>query len=266
MAVITLTTEWKNDDYYYGIIRGTLERLAPGVQVITNASAMPTLNLSQAAFVVRNTFSHYPQGSVHLIFIHTEKSNKVRHLLVRALGHYFVGADNGMFNLMLNTDPELIVVLESKENFDDLQIFAAAAAALINGADAATLGEVTDRFREMVPLRATIDEKIITGSVIFIDSYGNTITNITRETFERVFGKRAITITIQSNRHRVSSLSTNYNDKPVGELLARFNTLDLLEIAINGANVSELYGLQTGSVIRITDDTNVSAKGSGLFT
>ncbi len=266
MAVITLTTEWRSDDYYFGIIRGALERLSPGVGVITNASGMPKLNLGHAAFVVRNTFSHYPEGSVHIILVHTERSERVKHLLVKARGHYFIGADNGMFNLILNSDPELIVVLKNTENRDDLMVFADAAAALINGAGAEELGEVTDKFREMVPLRATIDNNVITGSVIFIDSYGNTITNITKETFERVFGNRGVIITIQSNRHRISSVSSNYNESPVGELLARFNNLDLLEVAINGADVSELYGLHTGSVVRITDDAKSSGAGVGLFT
>ena len=266
MAVITLTTEWRSDDYYFGIIRGELESLSPGVRVITNASGMPKLNLAHAAFVIRNTFSHYPEGSVHLILVHTETSGKAKHLLVKSRGHYFIGADNGIFNLILNSDPELIVVLENDSNREDLLVFASASAAIINGTNAVELGSVVEKFREMVPLRATIDSNVITGSVIFIDSYGNTITNITRETFERVFGGRPVVITIQSNRHRIGTVSKNYNENPVGELLARFNSLDLLEIAINGADVSELYGLQTGSVVRITDDTKKSGAGVGLFT
>jgi S-adenosyl-L-methionine hydrolase (adenosine-forming) len=266
MAVITLTTEWKNDDYYFGIIRGMIATMSPGVSVITNASGLPALNLSHAAFVLRNTFSHYPEGSVHIICVQTEKTSRSNHLIVKAGGHFFIGADNGLFNLILNSDPELIVTIEETVSSDDLKIFATAASALVNGADPVTLGTVTAKFREMVPLRATIDNRVLTGSVIFIDSYGNTITNITKDTFERVFGDSAVIITIQSNRHRVNSLSASYSDKPVGELLARFNCLDLLEVAINGASISELYGLTTGSVVRITDDNKATAPGSGLFT
>jgi len=266
MAVVTITTEWKNDDYYFGIIRGKLEKLSPGVAVVTNASGLPAFNLAHAAFVIRNTFHHYPEGSVHLICVHTERSNKARLLLVKSQGHYFVGTDNGIFNLILNADPELIITLDADGKSGDLQVFAATAAALIGGEDADKLGARAEKFREMVPLRAAIDKNIITGSIIFIDSYGNAITNITRETFERVFGTRSIIITIQSNRHRINSLSINYHDRPVGDLLARFNNLDLLEVAINGSNVSQLFGLETGSVVRITDDTKPSGPGSGLFT
>jgi len=266
MAVVTITTEWKSDDYYFGIIRGTMESLSPGVPVITNASGLPSFNLAHAAFVIRNTFHHYPEGSVHLICVHTERNNKARLLLVKSQGHYFVGTDNGIFNLILNAEPELIITLNAEEKTDDLHLLAATAASLINGANPEKLGTKADKFREMVPLRAAIDKNIITGSIIFIDSYGNAITNITKETFERVFGNRTIIITIQSNRHRITSLSINYQDRPVGDLLARFNSLDLLEVAINGSNVSQLFGLETGSVVRITDDAKPAAAGSGLFT
>jgi len=266
MAVVTITSEWKTDDYYFGIIRGKLEKLSPGINVITNASGLPSFNLSHAAFVIRNTFYHYPEGSVHLICVHTERANKASVLLVKAQGHYFVGTDNGIFNLIVNAEPELIITLDPDAKTEDLQIFANAAAAVLNGEKPETLGTRTDKFRGMVPLRAAIDKNIITGSIIFIDSYGNAITNITKETFERIFGNNPMIITIQSNRHRINSLSINYHDKPIGELLARFNSLDLLEVAINGSNVSELFGLETGSVVRITDDKKSSGPGAGLFT
>ena len=90
------------------------------------------------------------------------------------------------------------------------------------------------------PLRATIDKDVIIGSIIFIDSYGNAISNITREVFYRVFENKEYRILIQSNKNYTDQISERYSDVPVGEMLARFNKLDLLEISINGADVSEL--------------------------
>jgi hypothetical protein len=92
---------------------------------------------------------------------------------------------------------------------------------------------------------------VIIGSIIFIDSYGNAISNITREVFNRVFEGREFRILIQSNKNYTDHILERYSDVPVGEMLARFNSLDLLEISINGANVSELLNLNVGSVVRI---------------
>ncbi len=58
-------------------------------------------------------------------------------------------------------------------------------------------------------------------------------------------------ILIQSNKNYTDHILEKYSDVPVGEMLARFNSLDLLEISINGANVSELLDLNVGSVLRI---------------
>lgn len=251
MPVITLTTEWKPDDFYYGIIRGKLSALCPDATVIVNAGGIPPMNIAHASFVIRNTFENYPKGSVHIICVHSEAEKDKDYLVVKARGHYFVGADNGIFNLILNSDAEELVKLETSGITDELEIFAKAAAGIMTGKELPEIGSPAKDMQEKLPLRATIEKNLITGSIIFIDSYGNAISNITREVFLRVFENNGFRILIQSNRNHTSRISTMYSDVPVGELLARFNQLDLLEIALNGANVSELLSITIGSVVRI---------------
>ncbi len=264
MPVITLTTEWKPDDIYYGIIKGKLSSLCPGAVVIDNAGNIPAFNISHASFIIRNTYNNYPKGSVHIICVHSEAGNNQDHLIVRAKDHFFIGTDNGIFNLILNSDPDEVIKLDHNEICDELEIFAKAAADLIAGKNPLQLGQPVNKLSERVPLRATIDKDVIIGSIIFIDSYGNAISNITREVFYRVFEKKAYRILIQSNKNYTDQISLKYSDVPVGEMLARFNQLDLLEISINGANVSELLSLSIGSVLRI-DLANKAASPNRLF-
>lgn len=264
MPVITLTTEWRPDDIYNGIIKGKLCNLCPGVPVIDNAGGIPPFNISHAAFIIRNTFSNYPKGSVHIICVHSEASDGEEYLIVGARGHYFIGTDNGIFNLILNSDPEEIYKIDHEEDTDELDVFATAAAGLVAGQKPDLFGQPLAGVSERIPLRATIDAGVITGSIIFIDSYGNAISNITRDVFSRVFEEKAYRILIQSNKNHTEIISERYSDVPVGDMLARFNTLDLLEISINGANVSELLNLEVGSVVRI-DLINKAAPPDRLF-
>ena len=67
MPVITLTTEWKPDDIYHGIIKGKLCSLCPEATIIDNAVAIPAFNISHASFVIRNTYSNYPKGTIHIL-------------------------------------------------------------------------------------------------------------------------------------------------------------------------------------------------------
>jgi S-adenosylmethionine hydrolase len=264
MPVITLTTEWRPDDFYYGIIKGKLCTLSPEATIIDNANSIPVFNISHASFVIRNTYNNYPKGSVHIICVHSEGSEEKDHLIVKAKDHYFIGTDNGIFNLILNSEPDEVVKITYKGIVDELDLFARAAADLLSGKKASELGKVQKDFTEKVPLRATIDKDVITGSIIFIDSYGNAISNITREVFYRVFENRQFLILIQSNKNYTDHICSRYSDEPVGDLLARFNSLDLLEVSINGANAAELLSLNIGSVVRV-DLVNKKSTADKLF-
>ena len=264
MALITLTTEWRENDIFHGILRGKLSTSCPGAAVVTNASGIPPLNISHAAFVIRNTFSHYPEGTIHLIFVSTEGSGQKPHLLVKARGHYFIGTDNGMFNLILNSEPDLIISLNNDDDADEITLFVNAAAAIAAGQPPEKLGRKVKSLAEKVPLRATIDRDVIIGSVIFIDSYGNAITNITREIFSRVFDGRDFRILIKSNKYYTEKISRLYSDEPVGELVTRFNTLGLLEVSINGADLCQLFGVDTGDAVRV-ELRDARQTGNGLF-
>jgi S-adenosylmethionine hydrolase len=264
MPVITLTTEWKSDDIYYGIIKGKLSSRCPGVIIIDNAGNIPAFNISHASFIIRNTFNNYPKGSIHIICVHSEAHTDQDHLIVRARDHFFIGTDNGIFNLILNSDPDEVIRLDTDDTSDELEVFAKAASDLIAGKKPSDIGKSVKTLSERVQLRATIDKDVIIGSIIFIDSYGNAISNITREVFYRVFENKVYRILIQSNKNYTDQISLRYSDVPVGEMLARFNQLDLLEISINGADVSELLSLSVGSVLRV-DLANKTASPNRLF-
>jgi S-adenosylmethionine hydrolase len=264
MAFITLTTEWHEEDFFNGILRGTLATFCPDAVAVTNASGIPPFNIMHGSFVIRNTFSHYPEGTVHLIFINSEGSGEQPHLLIKARGHYFIGADNGIFNLILNSPPDLVIGLDNPDAADEITLFVKTAASVINGTDPSRLGKQLTGVSEKVPLRATIDKNVIIGSVIFIDSYGNAITNITREIFARVFSEREFRILIKSNTYYTEKLSRHYGDEPVGELVTRFNSVDLLEVAINGADMCQLFGVETGDVVRVEVREPEKGRG-GLF-
>jgi len=264
MPVITLTTEWRPDDIYNGILKGKLCSFCPGATIIDNASNIAPFNISHASFVIRNTFLNYPQGSVHIICVHSEAQKGAEHLIIKSRGHFFIGTDNGIFSLILNAEPDEIVRIEPAGTNDELEIFAKAASGLLAGKKLSQLGIPLKNISETLPLRATIDADVIIGSIIFIDSYGNAISNITREVFYRVFENKEFRIYIQSNKNYTGHISGAYSDVPVGDLLARFNSLDLLEISINGANVSELLSIEVGSAIRV-DTASTNAPSNRLF-
>ncbi|MDT8401212.1 MAG: SAM-dependent chlorinase/fluorinase [Bacteroidales bacterium] len=254
MPVITLTTEWQAFDYYNGILKGKLASMCPGIPVIENANGLSPFNIQKSAFVIRNTFEHYPEGSVHIICVQSEYSDSSPHVIVEARGHFFIGADNGIFHLILNSEPDRMVQLspgKTTGRIDEIRVFAEAADAIIKGGGISGIGVEKQTIREMHPFRATIEEDAITGSIIYIDTYGNAISNITNDLFKRVFDNKSFQIAIRSNKNIIDHISDYYNSESIGELLAVFNSLNLLEIGINGTNAAELLSLQVGDIVRI---------------
>ncbi|NMB51932.1 MAG: SAM-dependent chlorinase/fluorinase [Bacteroidales bacterium] len=264
MRIITLTTEWQSDDIYQGIIKGKLCSLCPGIIIVDNAHGIQAFDILHASFVVRNTFENYPKGSIHIICIHSEAMKGQNHLVVSSKGHFFIGTDNGMFNLILNTEFDEAVSLKREPGLDELEVFARAAADIVGGKKLSEIGKAVSSINERMPLRATLEKDVITGSIIFIDSYGNAISNVTKDVFRRVFEEKEYRIFVQSNKYYTDRIVEKYSDVPVGDMLARFNSLDLLEISINGANVSELLSLSVGSVLRI-DSVNRTVMPNRLF-
>jgi S-adenosylmethionine hydrolase len=225
--------------------------MCPGVKIIDNAGNIPAFDILHASFVIRNTYQNYPKGTIHIICVHSEAVKEQNYLVVKARDHFFIGTDNGIFSLILNSDPDEVVRIDPEDSSNEIEIFAKAASDLSEGKKLTEIGKPCTNISQRVPLRATIDRDTITGSIIFIDSYGNAISNITRDVFLRVFEGKEYRIFIQSNKNNTNEIVQKYSDVPIGELLTRFNSIDLLEIAINGANVSELLSLSIGSVVRI---------------
>jgi len=252
MSIITLTSDWNASDFYVGAVKGKILSHCKDSVIVDISHKIQAFNTAQAAFVLRNAYPNFPEGTIHLIFVNTEPSPEKPYLAVKANGHFFIGTDNGIFSLICGEHPEKIVKIKTEKNksFSAFEVFCEEACRLSEGLSISELGEYTDNFNIRIPLRPTIENSTLTGSVIYIDSYQNAVTNISRELFEKVAQKRSFDIYVQSKHYKISKISDFYNEVPPGELLALFNSVGLLEIAINNGNAARLLNLDNNSTVR----------------
>ena len=256
MHIITLTSDWNENDYYVASLKGKLLSTCPEAQIIDLNHRIKPFHVAQAAFVVRNSYPHYPENTVHIIAVNSEPEPDGLLLGARKDNQYFLCADNGLLGLLGGSEPEVVVKLSGKHmkepgSFVALTIFSDIACALATGTPLSELGEPTKTYDRQTPLRATIEENTITGSVIHIDSYQNAISNISRELFERVGKGKPFTIYVQSKHYKISRINQRYNETGPGDLLAIFNSAGLLEIAIRNGNAAGLLKLTTDSTLRV---------------
>jgi S-adenosyl-L-methionine hydrolase (adenosine-forming) len=253
MPIVTLTSDWIQDDYYVATLKGKLLTACPSLNIVDISHKIPSFNTAKAAFVIKNSYHHFPKGSIHLVCVNTEPSAAESILAIEYDGHFFIGNDNGIFGLIFKDKPSAIIELLPLNNheFSALGTFAGAACHIANNGGLDGLGTVRENINKSIPRRATIDRDVINGSVIYIDSYQNAITNITRELYDRIGNGRPFEIALQSNHYKLYRINKTYGETSTGELLVLFNSLDLLEVAINKGDAAGLLNLTIDSAIRV---------------
>lgn len=259
MAIVTLTTDWGKMDYYVGAMKGQLLSMCPNATIVDISHSISAFNVQQAAFVIRNSYRHFPDGTIHIVGVNCEPSPKHPFIAVEADGQYFLGVDNGVLALALRATPTRVIKLhyEHIPGFSALYALSLSAAHLAEGKSIDELGIPYPEFSQMIPIRAAFDDAVINGTVIYIDSFQNAITNISTDLFERIGQNRSFDIYVQSNHNKLSTISNTYNDALPGDLVAIFNSIGLLEVAIFNGFAAELLSLTIGSAVRVKFFNNV---------
>lgn len=255
MGIITLTTDLGNTDFYQAALKGSLLSLYPEARIVDISHNISSFDIQNAAFVLGNAYPYFPKGTVHLIGIDSVYSDNAKFVALKYKGHYFVGTDNGIFSLMFDGEPSEIVELSIMQDLKYLHfpltdIFSKAACHLAKGGALKDIGDPVPSIVERSLIQPVVEEKVLKGSVIYIDSFGNAITNIGKELFNRKQKGRDFTVHFKRNES-INQLSWHYNEVPEGEKLCLFGISDLLEISINKGNASKLLGLTLGEIIRI---------------
>ncbi|MFD2163874.1 S-adenosyl-l-methionine hydroxide adenosyltransferase family protein [Paradesertivirga mongoliensis] len=255
MAIITLTTDLGYKDFYQAALKGSILSIRPTVNIIDITHNISAFNIPQAAFVLKNAFPYFPSGTVHLIGIDSVFNENTKYLAVKYKGHFFVGSDNGIFSLMFDEKPDEIVELNIMQDLKFLHfpltdIFAKASTHLAEGGKMEDIGIPLAELEEKVNLQPVIEHNVIKGSVIYIDSFQNVITNISKDLFSRIQQNRDFVLYFRKNES-ISTLSWHYNEVPEGEKLCLFGISNYLEIAINKGNASGLLGLHLGDIVRV---------------
>ena len=255
MAIITLTTDLGYKDFYQAALKGSILSQLPNATIIDISHHISAFNIQQAAFVLKNSFHYFPKQTVHLIGIDSVYNENTRYLALKYQDHYFVGSDNGIFSLLFDNTPDEIVELNIMQDLKYLHfplsdIFCKAACHLADGGNIMDIGIPVKNLEQRMTLQPVIENDLIRGSVIYIDSFQNVITNITKDLFTKFQRNRKFTLYFRKNES-ISQLSWHYNEVPEGEKLCLFGISNHLEIAINKGNASGLLGLHINDIIRI---------------
>src|ERR1022692_4941594 len=171
MAIITLTTDLGDKDIYQAALKGSILKLLPTVNIADITNSVAAYNIQQAAFILKNSFYYFPDATVHLIGIDTVFNSETKYLAVKYKNHFFVGADNGIFSLIFDKDPDEIVEINIMQDLKFLHfpladIFVKAACHLAQGGKLNEIGIPVTSIEKKMNLQPVIEKNLIKGAVI----------------------------------------------------------------------------------------------------
>lgn len=273
MPIVTFTTDWGIDGTYSGAVKGRILSSFPSVQLVDISHQIKSYDIGHAAFVIRNIYSQFPDSTIHVIGVGGNIPNRdssSKFVVIEYRNHYFVGNDDGIWGLIFDEPPVNVFSVGTTDEmiteygaFVELCVFTNIVNGLLSNKSLGEIGFPHDGLKRLMPGMATLSSSMINGSVIYIDAYGNAITNISRFDFNRVCKGREYEILAGSYKYSVDKINKTYQESEKGELLAIFSYSGLLEIAIANGSASSLLGLNRESQIRIKFYDNKHSKNEG---
>jgi S-adenosyl-L-methionine hydrolase (adenosine-forming) len=253
MQIVTLTTDFGLQDYYVPALKGALLSRHAALNVVDISHSIKNHDIVQAAFVLKNSWQTFPEGTIHVLSVNNYGGEKTRFLAFEYQKHFFIGPDNGIFTLIFpdSLTPQYIAdVPYDGLNFQPIShALAHAVHHITTNEPIETLGYEAEDIVQRILIQPVVNPNQIRGAVIHVDNYDNCILNVTRDLFLRVGHGRSFQLFYR--RHEpITRLCNNYNDVPLGETLCLFNA-DYLEIAIHMGKAAEMLGLKVDDAVQI---------------
>jgi hypothetical protein len=260
--IITLTSDFGLKDPFVGMIKGVILGIHPEVRVVDITHEIPPQDILAGAFVIHSTYPYFPKGTIHMAVVDPTVGSPRRPLLMLSGGQVFIGPDNGIFSLIFRDDRDAKVFhitashyflrTTGSTTFHGRDIFAPVAAWLSRGVECEKLGvEILDPVRIEVPEARTSEEEI-QGEVLYVDRYGNLITNIpgtlVGELIKRA-GKEGESYVLKIRDINIQGVGSFYAESPVGTPGVLVNSLGLLEVYVYRGNASVQLGSDRGEKV-----------------
>ncbi len=254
-GVITLTTDWNGNFNFMGVVKGYWLDNSISVPIVEITHQIPVFNVNYACYVVMSVYRSFPTDSVHVIGVNNfwRSDFKSKILLARYAGHWFIGYENeSFFNIFENDQEELFLwELPYRDTvFPEFELMIKPAVELFSGKSVDAIGNAISN-AVIFKSRPTFVDDIMTASILFIDVYGNVVTNCTRDQFYEFVQNRPFEIMILRPKNKITKISEGYNQE-IGTLFAVFNSLGYLELGIVNYRLDLSVGVRPDSKIKIT--------------
>ncbi|HUI28376.1 MAG TPA: SAM-dependent chlorinase/fluorinase [Candidatus Kryptonia bacterium] len=261
-GIVTLLTDFGSADAFAGIMKGMMLRVNPRARLVDLTHEIPPHDIVAGALVLRSATPYFPRATVHLAVVDPGVGSTRRAVAIATDTATFVGPDNGLLIPALrqsrirtaraidiaHLQKRKLLGAAISQTFHGRDVFAPVAAWLSKGGALSALGPAANDLVELRLPVSRVTDDALDGEVIYVDRFGNLVTNVTAEDLTR-FRRRTVSVSIAGMR--IGGLVSSYASVADGELLAIIGSWDLLEIAAHGANAAQRLAAGRGTSVRI---------------
>ncbi len=251
--IVTLLTDFGTQDTYVGSMKGVILSICPQAQLVDLTHAVPPQNITTGAFLLKTSMNYFPKGTVHLTVVDPGVGSSRKAVAIQSRGHYFVGPDNGLFAAALRDRGfEAAIELTEKkyhlakvsQTFHGRDIFAPVAAHLAKGVLFSKLGK---SLNELVPGTLPLPRPTkegFEGEVLWIDHFGNLVTN---------FGNRTLSVSfrLKIGKRTIDKVGRHYAQAKKGELLVLGGSSGYLEVSVNQGRADKVLKTKIGDKVNL---------------
>ncbi|MBI4664754.1 MAG: SAM-dependent chlorinase/fluorinase [Verrucomicrobia bacterium] len=303
MRMITLTTDFGSEDWFVGTMKGVILSLNPRAVIVDVTHGIPPGDIRAGAFALASAYRYFPRHTVHLAVVDPGVGSNRAAIAVLTADHVFIGPDNGVLSLALFQEPmrsirqlehDRFFLPEVSRTFHGRDIFAPVAAHVSKGLSLEKLGRRLEDYQRLDFAEPRANDQLLTGEVIYVDRFGNAITNISAKHLDAWTNSRLISaenragtrstafLTSHSSRQKKSVTQRHpsptrsceglvveikrgarrpripfvdfYQAVPKGRPLALIGSTGYLEIAVNGGDAAKRLHLRIGEGVSVRLD------------
>jgi len=255
--LITLLTDFGTADAYVGIMKGVILGICPQAQVVDLTHEVPPQNIRAGALLLRSAAPYFPRGTIHVAVVDPGVGGTRAPVLMRTARASFIGPDNGLLEPAARAfGIERVMSLSRGEyhlaqvsaTFHGRDVFAPAAAHLAAGVAPDALGPPQTQWQSLALPAPTAAGSGVAGEVVYVDHFGNLVTNLTREHIDS-FPARPLLVSIA--RFTEIPVAATYGDVESGRMVGVIGSWGHLEVAERGGNAAHSLGVGVGAVVHL---------------
>ena len=256
---IALLTDFGLKDHYVGSLKGVILKINPKAVIFDISHDVRPQNIREGAFILNSVYSVLPKGTIVVAVVDPGVGSRRQALCVKTSRGFLIAPNNGVLSMVLANERsfETRAIVNERffhkpvsTTFHGRDIFAPSAAWLSKKDVFRSFGPVVRNIHTLAISKVTRNGRALKGEIIHIDRFGNAITNISKAEHHMPAKVREICVARKGGQRVL--LKDFFSAGARGELIAVWNSGNLLEFAVKDDSAEKRYGLKIGDPVAVT--------------